>query len=91
MKTWIAFLSIILSGCASLPESVVASVQTETVFVPVLQACVDAKDIPVIPPTATNPDGDGRARVAGMAIDGETYYFIAQKQQALLKACVTKP
>lgn len=91
MKKLIAFLLITLAGCAQTPEKVVSSVQTEKVLVPVIQACVDAKDIEVIPPSAADPDKDIRGRVAGMAIDGETYRLIAEKQQALLKSCVAKP
>lgn len=90
MKMLIAFLSITLAACETSPSRVLTEVKTQDVRVAVVQSCIRVEDIEPIPPSAADPDKDLRARVAGMAIDGQTYRSIAEYQQKLLKACLTK-
>lgn len=72
-------------SCAT--PDVVSRIEQRDVAVPIHVACVEAKDVEELPPSAMRPEGDVAALAAGAAVDLKTLRRFAQRQQALLRAC----
>lgn len=88
---WPYLIVVALTGCATTPAPpVLFSAPSIEVRIPIPISCIDAADIPTIPPTALRPDADLRALAAQVAIDVLALQQYAEKVAALLAQCAAK-
>ena len=86
MRAIVLLAATIVAGCATTSEPIVRTEYRE-VQVPVLQRCVDAKDIPAPPKTAMNPKGDTKQLAAGAAVDLLELEAYSARLRARLQEC----
>lgn len=75
---------LLLSSCASPLKSTLG---LNEVAVKVTEPCIEAKDIPVMPPTAMRPDADVAALSAGADADIRELRRVVRRQNVLLTGC----
>ena len=86
MRAIAILAATMMAGCATTTEPIVRTEYRE-VQIPVLQRCVDAKDIPEPPKTAMNPKGDTKQLAAGAAVDILELEVYSEKLRARLQEC----
>ena len=90
MKLLLSLLmSSLLAACATDP-TLVGRAPSITVEVPVAVLCIDAKDLPPVPPKTMLPSAGLRQRVAALLADLDAFELYAAQADVILRACATK-